>query len=188
MPTILLISTIESQFAGEIYREFNSLDTITKLYPLYNGDAGIKISFLEKLLQDPNKYPTEFLQAFQTDDFSSIINYLTNNLIDLFVELCTEVYDQQFSKLSDINFENPALLSYVALNKKPIGITHYVGWKINEVDYDYLHPIEHERITLEEAKILVSKHNQWLIDNRDSFDIFFDGNSKEEVFTALKAL
>ena len=64
----------------------------------------------------------------------------------------------------------------------------FVGYAVPESEFDVDHMAEHEGITIENARKLMLAHNKWLRANKNKFDLFIDGKSKEEVVELIKSL
>ena len=90
--------------------------------------------------------------------------------------------------MSEVEFDEPALIDITHTSVKPDFCTHFVGW-ITPNDASALeHLAEHENIAGEYAQDLINLHNAWLRENKDMFDLFFDGSTKEEVLEELRKL
>lgn len=189
-PKIVLVSTFESELKHDVYEEFNSFDTKSKIVEFFNYDNGIVDNFIDELTNNSAKYPEGSAVLFSFGNYEEFFKrlILSNNLIPVINELFDSVYQDIFDGLGQVEFNEPALIDITHTTKKPDFCTHFVGWITSEDDSALQHLAEHENIGGEYAQDLINLHNDWLRANKDKFDLFFDGSTKEEVLEALRKL
>ena len=189
-PIIVLVSTFESDLKHEIYEEFNSFETKSKIVEFFNYDEGIAKNVLDELKQNKEKYPHNSVELVESGEYSTFIKNVIDggNFISVMDDLFVSVYGKIFENIKDTTFDEPALIDITHLGTKPSFCTHFVGWITNNDTSSIEHLAEHENIAGDYALQLINIHNTWLRNNKNKFDLFFDGTSKEEVLEQLKKL
>jgi hypothetical protein len=123
-------------------------------------------------------------------DFDQFIETSNDPIGDLMAVVNAEAHAEFDEYMSRITFygEPKALVPLNILGEKLESFDVFVGYAVAEDDFDIPHVVEHEGISEENAIKLMTKHNEWLRANKDIFDVFIDGATKEEAVEIIESL
>ena len=135
-------------------------------------------------------YPASVVNRFVERDFNTLIeNFSDEALIEFFEIAFKGVNDLIYYRFEANTYSQHDLTGKIVL---PIGYDGtrpndviYIGW-VSDQPVDHL--MEHEGLTEHNAIRMQKALNTILRKNKDVFDVFFDGNSTEEILEYIQSL
>lgn len=97
-------------------------------------------------------------------------------------------FNEYFKRIGWYQKEGHILVPLTMCTEKLDAFDLFVGYAVDEAEFDFEHVAEHEGVSGETAKTIMSSHNDWLRDNSEIFDLFIDGSTKEEAVELIKNL
>ena len=190
---ILLSYTFESQTAHIIQRAINTPQQDSLIEALHRGDQKVEIRdyLIDIVKQHPEVYGHGVGDEWAQGNFStSIIEAAQDGtLMDKFSFCFEKMFEQLFTEvIARLPSDQKILLIYPVISYKPQGVDHFIGWAVNDQEYGIQHMKEHEHIEKEAAIEISNIHNNWMRDNKQLYDKFFDQTSREEIIEYIKGL
>lgn len=177
---IQLLTTIEcyehiNYVFGKIGMTENSMATVEKAYHQLKPMAD---NVRDTLISDHGSYD-EFISG-------------NSNHIEVLQSLLSAEnhsdFNEYFKRIGWYQEEGHILVPLTMCTEKLDAFDLFVGYAVDEAEFDFEHMAEHEGISEENAKTIMSNHNEWLRDNSEIFDLFIDGSTKEEAVELIKNL
>jgi len=196
---ILLSHTFESQIAYTIQqvvntREQNSfIELLHQRRALHRGEQPqeVRDHLIDVIKQYPEIYGQEVGHQWQQGDFSASIMQAAEDgtLKSKFVYCFEKMFEQLFPYvIAQLPTDQKIVLVYPAVSYKPQGVDHFIGWAVDPQDYGIEHMGEHERIEEQAATHLSNAHNDWMRENQQQYDKFFDQASIDDVIHYIRGL
>jgi hypothetical protein len=196
---ILLSQTLESQTAYTVQCVINTpeqnafIEGLHQRRALFQKDHPQEIRY--RLADIAKRHPELYGQ--ETGDQWEQGNYTTSilqaaedgSLQSKFIHCFETMYEQLFPYVIDqLPTDQTIVLTYPAVGYKPQGIDHFIGWAVDPQNYGIEHMEEHERIEKEAALSLSDVHNNWMRENQQQYDKFFDLASIDDVIHYIRGL
>lgn len=196
---ILLSHTFESQTAFMVQQVVNTteqnafIESLHKRRALHQGDESyeIKDRLVNIAKQHPEIYGEEVGAQWQRGDFTASITQAAEDgtLQAKFVYCFEQMFEQLFPYvIAQLPTDQKIVLVYPAISYKPEGVDHFIGWAVDPQDYGIEHMGEHERIEEQAATYLSNVHNNWMRENQQQYDKFFDGTTAQDIIQYIKGL
>lgn len=139
-----------------------------------------------------HKYPKDVIDAFKAGNYKYVFESITDEAS--YIRFFEEAFDDmnRFIYLKyeadtylDIDLADHVVLPIAYSGNRPHVDHIYIGW-VTPLSVEHL--IEHEKLTSEAAHLFQKSYSNLLRKHKDEFDVFFDGNSVEEVIGYIKSL
>lgn len=137
-----------------------------------------------------NGYSKEIIKAFENNDYNLCVQLIQEPL-DIFLEkIFSDVNTITFLKFEsptfiDKDISDTVVLPVVYSGEKPDFDCVYIGWI---TPHSPQHLIDHEKFDEEVANKFQYAYAEMLRKHKEEFDVFFDGNSIEEVTEYIRSL
>lgn len=196
---ILLSHTFESQTAYTIQQVINTpeqnsfIEFLHHRRALHQGDQDreVRDHLIEVVRQHPEIYGQEVGNQWQQGDFTASIMQAVQDgsLKSKFAYCFEQMFERLFPYVLDqLPTDQKIVLVYPVVSYKPQKVDHFIGWAVDPQDYGVEHMGEHERIGEEAATQVSNAHNEWMRENQQQYDKFFDGASIDEVIQYIRGL
>jgi hypothetical protein len=139
-----------------------------------------------------HEYPQDVIDAFKRGDYKYVFESLQDQ--DTYIKFFEEAFHDMnkfiFLKYeSDVyigrELEGHVVLPIAYSGNRPHVPHVYIGWVTPRSIH---HLVTHENLSEESAHLFQESYSNFLRKHKDKFDVFFDGNSSEEVIAYIRSL
>lgn len=187
MPKVVLVMNAEVDEVNQIRNKINNRFT-DKFIQYCTTDSLVHEKINKNLIE--NKYSKEIIKAFQNKDYNLCVQLILEPLEIFLEKIFSGVNSITYLKFEANTFTDKDIIDTVVLpvvysGEKPDFDCVYVGWI---TPHSPQHLVEHEKFDEETANNFQRAYANMLRGHKEEFDMFFDGNSTEEVMEYIRSL
>lgn len=138
------------------------------------------------------QYSEDVVNAFRSGDYKYVLESIKDEetYLKFFREALEDMNRFIFLKYEANSYLGHDLTGYAVLpiaysGNRPQTEHVYIGWV---TPHSTTHLLKHERLDLDNANLFQKSYSNFLRQHKDEFDVFFDGNSAEEVIEYMRSL
>lgn len=187
---ILLNYPIESRTIHTIKQQTNTPSNLKLIEQRYNqlGTENVYQYIIDHVMNNPDLYGADVSSLVKEGRYSEAVDLTASNERTMvhFGYVFDRVYDKTFADVSSPDSKLIITLPYNTT--KPSNVDMFIGWTVNESEYEIDHIEDHEGIRAKQGYTLCHTHNEWMRNNKHHYDIFFDGNNEQQIIEYIRQL